>query len=1077
MLTKSSDVLRPRRLSKLSPPRLSTSVFPRSRLHGQIRQALQDGAALWIHGPAGAGKTTLVAGYLEAEHCPAIWYQIDAADAESATFFRHAGMTLTEPDAGRALPLFDPRFGRDPVRFAAGFFQAYFDALAPGTVVVFDDYHEVGAGSLLDAIMITAIAQLTEDRHLIFISRDTAPEVSVRLQAEGRLQILGWPSLRLEDDEARHIVRLHMSREKSGLAEQLNHFVQGWVAGLVLMLQQDIPAPLPAEAMHSPMTDSINEYFATQLFSQQKEAELDALIRLSLFADFTPEMAEAMMAGSGVHRLVQRMHRRSFFLTRYQDENTDHYRFHPLFLNYLRQEFAVRLPMEEQTMLRLRAADILAGQGAVAEAVRLYQAAETWPQAEALLIAEAPRMYRHGDFGALRKALDRLPAARVDRSAWLLMWRGEVASVNGARLGRPDLERAYALFREAEDLTGALVTWCAIVEGYIFEWGDFHPLDRWIEVFDELEPALAHAPPPIKYRATVAMFGALFNRRPFEPKISEWAKRTEEVFLNTVDSLTRALVASNLAYYYAFTRGQMGKAAAFVNEIRMEEGHGFNNPIADVVFLGHFAVVNLWSTGDVAASLVAVHQGIDRVKETGVHMMDFLLYAVGAWTSIAAGEYKRADWFIEELGHTFNHDALLNRCVYHDSRAILHIHRGNVELARAESEISLELARRGGMPYAECACLLTTSFVHGMAGEWTDAEHYRQRAAEIATAMDNQLVLNHLDWFEAADLLRQGRIDASIAPLRKALKSGRIGNYFANLWMDYETFARLCHVALIHDIEANHVRRLIGNLGVRALDPEWERDGWPYLFRIKVLTGLQVTVLREGRYQPLAVQGRSGELLAALVWLGGQNVSQQRLGDLLWPDADGDAARRSFDTTLHRLRRILGNDRLLTLDGGQLSLDPGLYWSDLGDVEVACRALIRAQQASNDQATAEAQAFLIDRVGELPAPGQQGGAFEAIAATLQRDVESALARAGQYWQQRQAWQDAVQALEAWLRLNPVVELPYIQLMQVYLASGMAAEAAATYERCRENIKQAFGIEPGNEIESLYRQLRDINHNN
>ena len=41
----------------------------------------------------------------------------------------------------------------------------------------------------------------------------------------------------------------------------------------------------------------------------------------------------------------------------------------------------------------------------------------------------------------------------------------------------------------------------------------------------------------------------------------------------------------------------------------------------------------------------------------------------------------------------------------------------------------------------------------------------------------------------------------------------------------------------------------------------------------------------------------------------------------LWPDVDGDAAQRSFDTTLHRLRKIMGDDRVLVLRDGKLSLD------------------------------------------------------------------------------------------------------------------------------------------------------------
>lgn len=1068
-MSKSSDSVEPRRPAKLSPPRPPISVFRRNRLYRQVKWVLEAGAALWVQGPAGAGKTTLIASYLETEQCPAVWYRLDAEDAEPAVFFRHMRLTCAATQADTPLPSYDPRIGQDPVRFASAFFRAYFEAMPAGMVVVLDDYHEVEPDGVMDAVLAAALAELPMDRHLVIISRAAAPKTVARLLAEGRLQCLGWEALRLSDDEARQIARLRLQpAQRTELAvEELNRRVQGWVAGLVLLLQQGATTDLTT----APTPDTINEYFATQLFDQQGGDEFEVLAALSLFADFTPAMAEAMTGDPQAPTRVEKFYRRNFFLTRHQGEaDTLSYRFHPLFQNYLRQELAARLSVEELAGLQMRAADILSGQGAVVEAVRLYQAAEAWPQAEALLVTEGPHMYRNGDFGSLRQALGRIPEERLERNAWLLMWRGAATAAKGASLGRADLEHAYTLFRAAQDLIGALTAWCNLVEGYVFEWGDFHPLDRWIDVFDELEPALAYAPPPLVHRATVAMFGALFNRRPFGTRVAEWAGRTEEVFLQTVDPVTRALVVSNLSFYYGFTRGQLSRASAFLNDIKTGEGQGFDNPIADIVFLGHFAVVNLWSTGDVGTSLAAIRKGIDRVKESGVHMMDFLLYATGAWTSIAAGDYQRADWFIDGLGHVFNHDALLNRCVYHDTKAIVNIHRGNVELARAESEISLEMARRGGMPFAECACLLTVSRVRSVAGEWDDAERFRQRAAEIATAMDNRLILNHLVWFEAADLLQRCGEDAVLEPLQRALGGGRVGNIFANLWLEHERFARLCHIALVHDIEPDHIRRLVGNLGMRAPAAEWGRDGWPFPLRIEVLSGLRVTRLRNGEYRPVTLQGRSGQLLEALVWLGGSNVSQEQLADILWPDAEGDAARRNFDTTLHRLRRGLDDERLLPLEGGRLSLDPGIAWSDVGSLEARRRALQRAQQIGDDGAVAETQGRLIEEAAAMAATAAIGGSFAAYNAALRREVEQALGRASAYWLERGVWSEAVQALEAQLRLNPVAEAAYALLMRVHLARAMPAEALAVYRRCEENIKQILGVAPGAEIGALRREL-------
>lgn len=81
------------------------------------------------------------------------------------------------------------------------------------------------------------------------------------------------------------------------------------------------------------------------------------------------------------------------------------------------------------------------------------------------------------------------------------------------------------------------------------------------------------------------------------------------------------------------------------------------------------------------------------------------------------------------------------------------------------------------------------------------------------------------------------------------------------------------------------------------------------------------------RVLPLA--GKPRELLQALIALGGRGVRESALTDALWPDADGDAARRVLNTTLHRLRRQLGDERTVRLSEGRLDLDERRCWADV----------------------------------------------------------------------------------------------------------------------------------------------------
>ena len=145
------------RLAKFSRPHLPDLVS-RNRLHMLLDKGSEN-SVVWVTGPPGAGKTTLVAQYIETFTKDSIWYQLDQGDTDVATCFHYLQQAVTTPkrDSSLHLPTFTPQYLSDLAVFSRSYFREIFSCLESPFAMVFDNYHEVGAQSRLHEVMQAAL--------------------------------------------------------------------------------------------------------------------------------------------------------------------------------------------------------------------------------------------------------------------------------------------------------------------------------------------------------------------------------------------------------------------------------------------------------------------------------------------------------------------------------------------------------------------------------------------------------------------------------------------------------------------------------------------------------------------------------------------------------------------------------------------------------------------------------------------------------------------------------------------------------------------------------------------------------
>ena len=102
--------------------------------------------------------------------------------------------------------------------------------------------------------------------------------------------------------------------------------------------------------------------------------------------------------------------------------------------------------------------------------------------------------------------------------------------------------------------------------------------------------------------------------------------------------------------------------------------------------------------------------------------------------------------------------------------------------------------------------------------------------------------------------------------------------------------------------------------------------------------------------QPIRSEGKAQhkplELLKALIALGGDEVPANKLIDILWVEPLEGDEQKAFEITVHRLRKLLGNDKAIQVSDRRVTLNPEIVWVDLWALERKLAPLIPAVHAT-----------------------------------------------------------------------------------------------------------------------------------
>ncbi len=1050
-------------IAKLTRPRLHNAM-QRERLF-QLLDEQRARPAVWISAPPGAGKTTLVASYLEARELPGIWYQVDQGDADPAAFFHY--LTLVVGDEAKAilppLPTLQPEHMADLPGFARRFFREAWQRLNAPFVIVLDNYQEVPLESAFHAVVVEAVEQMPAGINLIVVSRTGSPPHYARQIANGLVGDIPATALRLNREETAVLATAHQRIDAHTL-DTLHARANGWVAGVVLLAEHVRRTSALEHVDQSESMETLFAYFAGEIFSQVSVEVRQFLLRTAFLPQTTVTMAEALTGNPEAAAILDDLYRRNWFTNRRFGTQIS-YQYHVLFREFLIAHAEATLSAPELVETKRLAATLLADNDQADAAISLFAQIQDWAALTRLVVAQSKLLTTQGRYTTLRDWISHVPEVVIAQTPWLLLWRGRARMAFDPSGSLPDLEQAFALFSEQREPVGIFLAWGSIGNAIVWDVaGDQRRLDPWMARIEGLRAEYPDfVDPAIDWLVAYTVLCILYLREPQNPRLDGWRARALALARQSGD-VTQRLPTLHIVLLVNLLRGDHARAALEMAEYPQV---GELNLLEAQTALLYFGRTYFESRmGEFETCLDTVEKAMAASEASGIHVWDHQVMAHGVTSALSLGDHVRAGLLLDRIAADPRTRSSHPGSYYHTLASWYAYVRGDGEKAVTHARAAVECADPvGALFLSGVARMALAQALHGQ-GEGGAARQALAESLVIARKIGGRSLEHMCRMVEADFDFAAGDHTAGDAALREGLRLGRDERYISFPFWRKEMMARLCARALEIDSDVDYVRHIVRFRQLRPPSPDIENWPWP----IRVYTLGRFAVLKDD--VPIGASGKTQkkplELLKALIALGGRGVAAGSLAEALWEDSAEGTARHALDMAVSRLRKLLGDDRAILVQEGKLFLNDKMVWVDAWAFErlasdfethkpdkelgLAKRAMDRytgAFLAGDDEA-----AWLLGRRDRL-----RSRFLRLVAAH-----GAALERLGRRNQAADGYRRA-------LELEPLAEEIYQCLMRCHLEQDEPAQALETYRRCRQMLSVVLGIAPSPQTEALAARAR------
>ena len=328
--------------TKTTVPRLREGRVARPRLLERLRAATAREFVL-VCAPAGFGKSTLLADWVQVDRRPVAWLSLDEGDNDPVRFWRHiaAAMDRARPGVAERASL----LVGDPT--SSSFMPAVTALVndlaesAEDVVLVVDDYHLIHAQHVHRSVEFL-LEHLPGSLRLVVASRSDPPLPLARLRARGQSAELRAADLRFTLAEAAQLMAASTGLDlPEDVVVALGERTEGWVAGLQLAALS-LQGRRDVEGFVAEFSGShryVLDYLTEEVLDRQPPDIRTFLLETSVLDRLSGALCDAVLERRDSQLLLESVERANLFLLPLDDERR-WWRYHHLFADLLRSRLA-----------------------------------------------------------------------------------------------------------------------------------------------------------------------------------------------------------------------------------------------------------------------------------------------------------------------------------------------------------------------------------------------------------------------------------------------------------------------------------------------------------------------------------------------------------------------------------------------------------------------------------------------------------------------------------------------------------------------------------------------------------------